>query len=73
VPLIFATIRDGEAVLHARDGMRIKNLAVKQWHDGQTCSFSSLLVFEALAFELLFESSGDPGAMQAGAETRRSQ
>lgn len=38
-----------------------------------TCSFSSLFVFDELLFELLFVWRGEPGAMQAGAETRRSQ
>lgn len=38
-----------------------------------TCNFSSLFVFDELLFELLFVCKGDPGAIQAGAETSLSQ
>lgn len=38
-----------------------------------TCNFSSLFVFDELLFELLFVCKGEPGAIQEGAETSRSQ
>jgi len=38
-----------------------------------TCNFSSLFVLDEFEFELLFVCSGDPGAIHAGADTRRSQ
>lgn len=38
-----------------------------------TCNFSSLFVFDAFVFALLLVCNGEPGAMHAGAETRRSQ
>lgn len=70
--LIFATVRDREAVLF-RKYKKLAGLIIKQTSQERTCNFSSLFPLDELELALLFDNSGDPGAMHDGAETSRSQ